>query len=279
MNPSILITGASTGIGFACAEYLTQQNMHVFAGVRKEQDAENLQSEIGNSVTPVMLDVTDTESIQQALAIVEKQVNHKGLTGLVNNAGIAVSGPVEGVKIDDVRRQMEVNLIGQVAVTQAFLPLIRQATGRIINMGSIGGRSSTPFYGIYSASKFALEAITDSLRVELRPWGIHVAIIEPGAIKTPIWDKSEGVSEQFTEAIQSLYGKQLDQMEKINRSLNKNGISTQEVAKAVHHASTHQNPKNRYIIGSDANQRVWIERLPDRLRDWLFARVFHIPNF
>ena len=278
MNPSILITGASTGIGYACTTYLIQKNFHVFAGVRKDKDAEKLRDELGELATPIMIDVTDADSIQQALSVVKEHVDDNGLAGLVNNAGIAVSGPVEGVNIDDVRQQMEVNLVGQVAVTQAFLQLIRRARGRIINMGSVGGRSSTPFFGIYSASKFALEAITDSLRVELRPWGIHVAIIEPGAIKTPIWDKSEGISEQFTDEIQNLYGKQLNRMEKINRSLNKNGIPPQDVAEAVYHALTHQNPKNRYIIGSDARQRVWIERLPDWLRDWLFARVFHIPK-
>ena len=159
---AVVITGASTGIGAACAFHLDRLGFTVFAGVRKPEDGARLQQSGSDRLIPILLDVTDQPSIQRSIEIVSERVGVTGLYGLVNNAGIAVSAPLEAIPLPDLRRQLEVNVIGQVAVTQAFLTLIRQARGRIVNMGSIAGRSTIPLMGAYSASKFALEAITDA---------------------------------------------------------------------------------------------------------------------
>ncbi len=279
-SSTILITGASTGIGEACARYLAERGHQVFAGVRKQADAERLQVNIPTNLTPVFIDVTDTETIARAVEIVTEAVGDGGLNALVNNAGIAVTAPLEFVPLADVERQLAINVTGQIAVTQAFLPLIRTARGRIINMGSIGGRSALPFVGAYNASKFALEAITDTLRLELRPWGIAVIIIEPGTIATPIWDKGvsevDDVTAQFPQHAQDLYGAAMRRMRRMFEGAGRRGIPPEQVAAAVDHAIRATRPKNRYVVGSDARQRVWLERLPDRLRDWLIARTFKL---
>src|SRR4051812_39464080 len=179
---AVVVTGASTGIGEAIARRM-DAGFRVFAGVRKEEDAERLRA-AGANIEPVLLDVTDQASIDAAAATVKAAVRDQGLAGLVNNAGIAVSAPLEFLPVDELRNQLEVNVVGQVAVTQAFLSDIRTAKGRIINIGSIGGKVAFPLAGAYAASKFAMEAITDSLRRELRPWGIEVSIVEPGGVKT-----------------------------------------------------------------------------------------------
>src|SRR2546429_6668900 len=183
---AVLISGASTGIGRACAEHLDGLGFAIFAGVRNQSDADSLRGAGSGRTQPVMLDVTEPESIASALRIVDEAAT-AGLSGLVNNAGISVGGPLEFVEIDEWRRGLEVNFIGQVAVTQAALPALRKARGRIVNMTSIGGRLASPFLGPYNASKYALEAVTDSLRLELRQFGVAVAAIEPGAVATPIW--------------------------------------------------------------------------------------------
>jgi NAD(P)-dependent dehydrogenase (short-subunit alcohol dehydrogenase family) len=174
---AVVVTGASTGIGAACALRLDHLGFQVFAGVRRKEDAQALQAKASPQLMPIFLDVTDLDSITAAMHKVAITVGNSGLIGLVNNAGIAVGAPLEFIPITEFRKQLEVNVTGQLAVTQAFLPLLRLAKGRIVNMGSITGRSATPFLGAYSASKFALEALTDALRLELRPWGIWVAIL------------------------------------------------------------------------------------------------------
>jgi NAD(P)-dependent dehydrogenase (short-subunit alcohol dehydrogenase family) len=179
---AVLVTGASSGIGEATASHLASLGFRVFAGVRKDEDAERLRER----VTPVKLDVVDEESIATARREVEEAAPD-GLAGLVNNAGVSVSGPVEFIPLEELRRQLEVNVIGQVAVTQAFLPAIRRARGRIVNVSSVGGRVALPLMSPYNASKFALEAVSDSLRREVRQFGVHVAVVEPGAIRTRIW--------------------------------------------------------------------------------------------
>ncbi len=175
----VLITGASTGIGRACAEHLDSLGFTIFAGVRKQSDADSLSGAGSGRTQPLMLDVTESESIASAMRTVEEAAP-AGLAGLVNNAGVSVGGPLEFVAIDELRRLLEVNFIGQVAVTQAALPALRKARERIVNMTSIGGRLATPFLGPYSASKYALEAVTAVLRLELRQFGIQVAAVEPG---------------------------------------------------------------------------------------------------
>jgi NAD(P)-dependent dehydrogenase (short-subunit alcohol dehydrogenase family) len=181
---NILVTGASTGIGRACALRFAELGYRIFAGVRKLADGEALRANSSGNIEPVLLDVTQTESIVGALAVADDQP----LAGLVNNAGIALVGPLELLPIDAWRKQFEVNVIGLVAVTQAFLPLLRRGRGRIVNIGSIAGRSALPGSGAYDSTKFAVEAITDVLRMELHAFGISVSVIEAGAVATPIWE-------------------------------------------------------------------------------------------
>src|SRR5947207_1252689 len=176
----VVITGSSGGVGSALARRLDAQGFEIFASVRKAADGERLQREISARITPILLDITDSASIAQAAETVSKAVGSRGLAGLVNNAGLIVAGPVELVPIEQVHTQFEVNVIGQIAVTQAFLPLLRKARGRIVTLSAPTGQVAFPYLGVLSASKAALESVTDALRGELRPFGISVSIIEPG---------------------------------------------------------------------------------------------------
>jgi NAD(P)-dependent dehydrogenase (short-subunit alcohol dehydrogenase family) len=275
-NKSVVITGASTGIGEACALRLAGLGFRVFAGVRREADGLALQQKSPDRLTPLLLDVTDPAHIAAAVERVGAAMGASGLAGLVNNAGVAVGGPLEFVPLDELHWQFEVNVIGPVAVSQAFLPLLRQGRGCIVNMSSIGGRSATPFFGPYCASKFALEALTDALRLELQPWGLEVVLIEPGEIATPIWQKSLAVAERLIAKMppqaNELYGPVIDFMLKMISQTE--GLSPDEVAQAVAHALTAPRPKTRYLVGRDAKIRVWLERLPTRWRDRLiFSRL------
>jgi len=268
-NKSVVITGASTGIGEACALRLDRLGWRVFAGVRRDADGQALRQKSSERLCPLFIDVTDEASIAQAAVQVRAAVGEAGLAGLVNNAGVAIGGPLEFVPLDELAWQFEVNVIGPMAVTQTFLPLLRQSRGRIVNMSSIGGRSVSPFLGPYCASKFALEALNDSLRLELQPWGIAVVSIEPGEIATPIWQKSQAVAERIIAKMPpqatELYGPAIDFMLKM--ITNAEGIPADEVAQAVAHALTAPRPKTRYVVGKDARIRVWLERLPTRWRD------------
>src|SRR4051812_16902656 len=271
---AVVITGASTGIGATCAAHLSSLGYRVFAGVRKPEDAERAR-EAGHE--PLTIDVTDADSIRSAV----EQVGDTPLSGLVNNAGIAVAGPLEFIPIDEFRRQLDVNVVGQVAVTQAFLPALRKARGRIVNMGSIGGRGALPLLSPYAASKFALEGITDSLRRELRSWGMHVAIVEPGAIATPIWDKSRAANEEVAKdappEAQQLYGKLIERIRAESATLGETGLPPIEVAKAVEHALTASRPKTRYLVGREAKGRATAAALlPDRAFDALVARTLGV---
>ncbi|NJN99293.1 MAG: SDR family oxidoreductase [Anaerolineales bacterium] len=272
-----VITGASTGIGAACALYLDRLGWRVFAGVRKPADGDALRQQASDRLTPLLLDVTDSAAIAAAAAAVTAAVGETGLTGLVNNAGIAQGGPLEFLPMADLRRQFEINVIGQIAVTQAFLPLLRQGRGRVVNMGSVSGRVAMPFMGPYAASKFALEALTDSLRVELRPWGIHVAIIEPGPIATPIWQKSLATADELSHALppagQTLYGAAIARARQRLVSASQAGSPAEAVARVVAHALTAQRPQTRYPLGRGVRLAILFARFtPDRLRDWLITR-------
>ena len=280
---SVVITGASTGIGAACALHLDQLGWRVFAGVRKQADAETLRAQGSPRLTPISLDVTDTVSISTAAGAVAGAVGTAGLAGLVNNAGIVVPGPIEFLPLADLRRQLEINVVGQVAVTQAFLPLIRAGRGRIVNMGSIAGRMATPFTGAYGASKFALEALTDALRLELAPWGISVSIIEPGAVATPIWEKSAKNAEAMlgasTSEIFGLYAEAIEAVKKTAAHAAKNAVSPVDVARAVEHALTAAKPRTRYVIGREAKIRAAMALfVPDRVRDNLVAKAMRLPR-
>lgn len=264
----VVVTGASSGIGLACATLLAQAGWRVFGGVRSEADANALRA---RGVEPLQLDVTDSGQIAAAVEVVGPE-----LRGLVDNAGIAIAAPLELVPLDELRRQLEVNVVAQVAVTQAFLPALRRARGRIVLMGSIGGRSALPFLGPYAASKHALEAIADSLRLELRPWGIAVSIVEPASIRTGIWEKgsarADELSRGFGPEAASLYADRIARFRKVALSRGPGGDPA-GVARAVEHALTAQRPKARYVVGRDAHVRAWIERLPTSLRDRLLAKA------
>jgi NAD(P)-dependent dehydrogenase (short-subunit alcohol dehydrogenase family) len=280
---SVVITGASTGIGEACALRLDRQGWRVFAGVRKEEDGARVKGQASDRLQPVIIDVTDEASITSAAATVREAVGEGGVAGLVNNAGISVVGPLEFLMPEDLRRQLEVNVIGQIAVTREFLPLIRKGNGRIVNMGSIAGKMATPFLGPYTASKFAMEALTDSLRQELRPWGIRVAIVEPGSIATPIWEKGQTMADELEqnlpEEAMALYGEAFTAMRETARKFEEAGIPPDEVAKVVEHALTSSRPKPRYVVGRDAQiQRVIAKVVPDSLRDVLVAQQMGLPK-
>jgi NAD(P)-dependent dehydrogenase (short-subunit alcohol dehydrogenase family) len=265
---SVLVTGASSGIGAACVDRLAHGGWHVLAGVRTDEDADRLR---GQGAEPVTIDVTDAGSIEAAARRVDK------LDGLVNNAGIAVSMPVEFLPLDELRHQLEVNVVGQVAVLQALLPQLRAARGRIVNVGSIAGRSSLPFLGAYAASKHALEAITDALRIELRPFGIEVSIVEPGSIATPIWRKGAERFQQLSAALPpdlaALYGERILRFREAAAAAGRRGEPAEAVARTVEHALTAAKPRTRYLVGRDARRRARVERLPDRLRDRVYERI------
>ena len=275
--PAVLVTGASTGIGAACALELDKQGFRVFAGVRSEAACQRLQAIASDNLTTVMFDVTDAASIAAAAATVRNAVGEAGLAGLVNNAGIAVCGPLEVVPIEALRKQLEVNVIGQVAVTQALLPLLRMARGRIVNVGSVNGALAPPYFGPYSASKFALEAITDSLRGELRKWGISVSIVEPGPVDTPIWDKSTAAADELAEGIPpeklEPYQADLDVLRAKTKEIVTTAMPVRRVVNAVVHALTASRPKTRYFITWRTLFASRIFRLvPDRIRDWILRR-------
>jgi NAD(P)-dependent dehydrogenase (short-subunit alcohol dehydrogenase family) len=276
-NRAVVITGASTGIGAACAVRLAQLGFRVFAGVRKAADGEALKKQSSGSLTPLALDVTDAGSIAAAAVAVTREVGETGIAGLVNNAGIVVAGPLEFLPLDELRKQFEVNTIGHVAVTQAFLGLIRQGRGRIVNIGSSSGFLSTPFLGPYCASKFAMEAITDALRMELGPWGIGVSIVDPGNIATPIWQKSLAAADELTRhlptAAHELYGHGMSVGRAAAQKEAVHSSPPELVANAVEHALTAKRPRTRYYAGRDACLQAVLARfLPDRMMDRLIMK-------
>ncbi len=281
---AIVVTGASSGIGEACALYLAQLGFQVFVGVRKTADGEALKqkSNVSGRLVLLLLDVTRADMIASAVDVVSGAVGERGLAGLVNNAGISVAAPLEFLPIDELRKQFEVNVVGQIAVTQAFLPLLRMARGRIVNIGSIAGRLSTPFLGPYSASKYAMEALTDSLRSELAPWGLMVSLIEPGSIATPIWEKGLTAADELVSRFppQALehYSGAISAMRRVSAAMGRRGIPAERVAQAVAHALTASRPKTRYVVGRDAWLRLIISLLPDRLRDRMVLRAMGLPR-
>jgi NAD(P)-dependent dehydrogenase (short-subunit alcohol dehydrogenase family) len=280
---AVVITGASTGIGAACALYLAAREIRVFAGVRNAADGDALRAQSSASLIPITIDITDRTSFLAAADTVQSFVGEAGLDGLVNNAGIAVGGPLEVLPLDELRRQFEVNVIGQLAVTQAFLPLLRKGRGRIVNMGSIAGRVPLPFVGPYSMSKSALDAMTTALRLELDAWGIEVSLVEPGAIATPIWKKSSAAADAIEATVRhdawSLYSGHLASIRKVIAEAEHHAISAAAVARAVGHALTARRPKPRYLVGSDARVRALLAALlPQRVQDRLHRWFFKLPR-
>src|SRR6516225_9767815 len=284
--PSALITGASTGIGRATALRLARGGWTVLAGVRDPAAGERLQQELsegsagrdgGGRLVPLTLDVTDAEQISAAARRVEEEAEGSapaqgGLDALVNNAGIAVAGPLELVPLPELRRQLEVNVVGQVAVMQAVLPALRRSRGRIVFVSSVGGRVATPFLGPYQASKHALEAFGDALRLELRSSHVRVALIEPGSVATPMWDKGRDDADRFTipPELQAQYGHVPAAMGKAIEDTSRRGVPPDQVAQAIEQALTARRMKARYVVGRDARAIVLLHGL---LPDLVFDRV------
>jgi NAD(P)-dependent dehydrogenase (short-subunit alcohol dehydrogenase family) len=272
---TFLVTGSSSGIGETTTRVLVGRGHRVFAGVRRSEDAERLTRELGERCLPVILDATDATQIAAAAATIEAA---GALDGLVNNAGIAISGPLEFLPLDDLRKQFEVNVIGVVAVTQAMLPLLRRTHGRIVVVSSVGGRTTLPFVAPYNASKHAINAIAEGLRMELVPAGVDVILIEPGAVRTPIWERSDRTAEALVERLPPLaierYGDVLTFMRDTARKTGERGIAPEFVANAIVHALEDPHPKTRYTVGTDARIGLLLRALPDRMRERLIRKIF-----
>ena len=275
MTRSILVTGASTGIGYATADVLAQNGFIVFAGVRTEADLKRLQL-VHDNVRPVYLDVQKSNDIVDAIRTIE--ASGVALHGVVNNAGVVVAGPLECLPLEDLRRQLEINVVGAIAVTQAALPLLRRSRGRVVFMSSVSGQLATPFLGPYAASKFAIEALADSLRMELAPFGIHVSIIQPGNVKTPIWkkgrDEKDALLARMAPNAREYYGPAFDALVSMTERIERTGIDSDVVGRAVLNALTSPRPRARYAVGSPpAWQRRMAALLPERIRDRLILRT------
>jgi NAD(P)-dependent dehydrogenase (short-subunit alcohol dehydrogenase family) len=273
---AVLITGASTGIGRAAALRLDAAGWRVFAGVRREEDAEALREACSERISPLLLDVTNPGQIALAAEAVGSEA--EGLAGLVNNAGVAIPGPLETMPVEQLRGQIEVNLIGQVAVTQAMLPAIRRAHGRVVFISSIGGRIAFPFTGAYHAAKFGIEAVGDVFRQELRPWGIRVAIVEPGSIDTPIWERGEQTADESADPNrESLYGQAIERYRKVVRQTAERGISPEKVAAKIEHALSAERPRTRYLVGIDAKVQARVKPfVPTPVFDRIVARAMGV---
>lgn len=266
----MLVTGASSGIGAVTARLLVARGFRVWAGVRDPAAAERLAS-LGPACTPIALDVTRSDQLAAAAATIAAD---GGLYGLVNNAGVAIGAPLETIPLGTLREQFEINVFGALAVTQAMLPMLRRTLGRIVMMSSVQGRLAAPFVGPYAASKHALEALSDSLRAELLPSGVDVVVIEPGAVKTPIWERGSERGRELGEAMDPLararYEDDIATMTRVAERFAERGIAPERVARVVAQALSSAKPRARYVVGFDAKVRVAIGRLvPDRLRDRL----------
>ncbi len=275
---SVLVTGASTGIGRATALRLDAAGWRVFAGVRREEDAGALREAGSENLSPLFIDVTETEQIAAAAERISALPG--GLDGLVNNAGVAIPSPLETMPIDDFRRQLEVNLTGQVAVTQAMLPAIRRARGRVVFISSIGGRIALPMTGAYHVAKFGIEAAGDVFRQELAPWGLRVSIVEPGSIDTPIWERGGRSADDVgarSPQRESLYGKAIENYRRVIKETAERGIPAEKVARVVEHALSAKRPRSRYLVGLDAKVQARIRPLiPTPVFDRIVAKMMGI---
>jgi NAD(P)-dependent dehydrogenase (short-subunit alcohol dehydrogenase family) len=273
---SVVITGASTGIGWATAKLLLDRGFRVFGSVRKQADAERLKREFGANFTPLLFDVTDEAAVLAAAREVRAALNGETLFGLVNNAGIAVAGPVLELAADEFRRQMDVNVIGPIISTQAFGPLLgsdpslKGPKGRIVMISSVAGKNGNPLTAAYSASKHAIEGLSESLRREMMLFGIDVIIIAPGAVKTPIWSKAEEVD--ISSYRNSPFFPALERMRKFMLQLGESGLPAQTIAERIADALTSASPKVRYEITPDPMRRLMMEVLPKRVVDKIIAR-------
>ncbi len=273
---SVVVTGASTGIGWGCVKVLAAGGFHVFGSVRKQADADRLSKEFGVAFTPLLFDVTDEAAVARGAAQVEAALGGDTLFGLVNNAGIAVPGPLLYLKIDEFKHQIAVNLTGQLIVTQAFAPLLgadrsrKGAPGRIVMISSVGGKNASPFIGPYAASKFALEGLSESLRRELMLFGIDVVIVAPGAVATPIWDKADAID--VSQYANTPYAAALNKVKDFMISNGRKGFAPEKLGEVVKTALTTAKPKTRYTVTPDPLQNLIVNTLPKRMVDGIIAR-------
>ncbi len=278
---TVLVTGASSGIGRATVRRLDAAGWKVFAGVRKEEDAAALRAESSGRLEPLLLDILDADAIAAAAERIGAEPG--GLDGLVDNAGGAVPGPLEALPIADFRRQVELNLTAQLAVTQAMLPAIRAARGRVLLVSSVGGRVALPFTGAYHAAKFGLEGLGDSLRQELAPWGVKVVLIEPGSIDTPIWTRGEEDADRILSGasprLHELYGAAIERYREVIRDTAERGIPPEKVAARIEHALDARRPRARYLIGLDAKVMARARTfLPTPVFDRLIGAAMGFPK-
>ncbi len=268
---SVVVTGSSTGIGWGATKVLIEHGFRVFGSVRKQADGERLTKEFGANFVPLLFDVTDAQAVNAAAEKVAAALGGETLFGLVNNAGIAVAGPLLYLKIDDLRQQLDVNVVGQLVVTQAFAPLLGADTsrkgdpGRIVMISSVGGKNANPFMGPYNASKFALEGLSESLRRELMLFGIDVIIVAPGAVATPIWAKAEEVD--VSQYANTPYITQLERIRSYMLDRGPKGLKPEKLGQAIHLALTIAHPKTRYTVSPDGLQDAMVNILPKRMVD------------
>jgi NAD(P)-dependent dehydrogenase (short-subunit alcohol dehydrogenase family) len=273
---SVVITGASTGIGWAIAKFLVGRGYRVFGSVRKQADADRLTGEFGTNFTPLLFDVTDEAAVLAAARKVREALGGETLAGLVNNAGVAVAGPVLELPVDDFRRQMEINVIGPVIATQAFGPLLgadpslKGPKGRIVMISSVAGKNGNPLSAPYSTSKHAIEGLSESLRRELMLFGIDVIIVAPGAVKTPIWSKAEQIDLSVYQ--NSPYLPALNKVMAFMMKLGETGLPAERIAEVVFEALTAGRPKVRYQITPDRMRHLMTAALPKRVVDRIIAK-------
>ncbi len=275
---TILVTGASSGIGWATSLELAEKGWLVFSAVRKEEDAKKLRDASSNQVIPILMDIVDYESVKRGAAEIEKMLEGDGLDALFNNAGISVQGPIEIIPIEMFEQQIRVNVFGHLFVTQTFLPLIRRSQGRIIFTSSESGRVTLPLMAPYSASKFALEAMANALRIELRRWKIKVSLMELQTIKTPMWEKIDTTTEKLIagipQASRELYQNELRTLSVFPKWQAEMGISMNKAVRAIIRALNARNPKARYLVGWEARFLVYSYTLwPTAMMDWFSSNV------
>jgi NAD(P)-dependent dehydrogenase (short-subunit alcohol dehydrogenase family) len=273
---TVLVTGASRGIGRVTALRLSRAGWDVYASVRKDEDGKSLVEDAPERINPVRLDVTSAADV----AALPERLPER-LDGVVNNAGYAAGGPVEGLPLDEWRRQFEVNLFGQVAVTQAVLPKLRAARGRVVFVSSVSGRIATPLMGPYVASKFALEAMADALRVELRPWRIPVTLVEPGNTDTALWQEANHTLDSIVETLspesRTMYRRHIDGMRKLIPVMQRTAVDPEGVAAVIERALTASRPRPRYVVGTATKAQLWMARMsPTPVRDAALARAMRL---
>jgi NAD(P)-dependent dehydrogenase (short-subunit alcohol dehydrogenase family) len=266
---SVVVTGASTGIGWGTAKVLVGKGFRVFGSVRKQADADRLQKEFGAAFVPLLFDVTNPAAVKTGADKVRELLKGEPLFGLVNNAGIAVSGPLLYLDIEDMRHQLDVNILGPMIVTQAFAPLLEaqggKPAGRIVMISSVGGKNAMPFVGPYSASKFALEGFSESLRRELQLLGIDVIVIAPGAVATPIWDKADQID--ITRYANTPYARQLELIRKFMLATGRKGLKPERLGRSILKALTTAKPRTRYTVTPEPFQNFIVNTLPKRMVD------------